>query len=241
MKPLHYHWSDTKKCPGTEQEDWQVGVADTSATFPRVLSASRGRAKLRGASGNSVKGLGMSSSSPSSRFAGLSSTIRGHSHPTVRKRTGERRRSKTGPFLIQQQPLQCFIYSKGWQETLYTQLEYPVGEPCNPHPIHIVIRIQVVEKLTLKLVVFQQDTVSSVISPRCMQTRVTPWSQPGSTLLGLDVWSGVSEIVSSTSTDKLVSAPQRSPLHCFSVTSSHVRGIITRTKKYKMKGWNSKM
>lgn len=32
-----------------------------------------------------MEGLERGSSSPSSRFAGLSSTIRGHSHPTMRE------------------------------------------------------------------------------------------------------------------------------------------------------------
>lgn len=53
-------------------------------------------------------------------------------------RNGERRRSKAGPCLIQQQqPLQGFTHGTGWGETLYTWLWHTISSPCSPYTIHI--------------------------------------------------------------------------------------------------------
>ncbi|KAK5855439.1 hypothetical protein PBY51_005540 [Eleginops maclovinus] len=72
-----------------------------------VRPASMCLAEPPGASGKSLGNLERGSSSPRSRFAGLSSTIRGHSHPTMREEVEKRRRSKAGLIQQQQQPLQA--------------------------------------------------------------------------------------------------------------------------------------
>lgn len=63
----------------------------------RVPPASRGCAEFRGASEKSTDGLERGGSSPSLRFAGLSSTIRGHSHPTMREELEKEGEARQAP------------------------------------------------------------------------------------------------------------------------------------------------
>lgn len=86
----------------------------------RVPPAAGGRTELQGSLGSPSTARREAAPAPARGFAGLSSTIRGHSHPTMRERTGERRRSKAGPYLIQQQqqqPLQSFTRNSPYTET----------------------------------------------------------------------------------------------------------------------------
>lgn len=61
-----------------------------------------------------------------------------------------------------------------------------------------------------------------------------PEEHPAAAGVGYLVWSiSATDTMSTTSTDELPPAPQRSPLHCYFITSSHVGRIITEETKVK--------
>lgn len=111
-----------------------MGVADDSA-LPAPEGSHlhpSGRVKLQGASGKSTERLDRGGSSPSSRFAGLSSTIRGHSHPTMRKEVEKGGEARPLPHTAAAAAaITGFHIQHKADEKLYTQLERAIGAPCN--------------------------------------------------------------------------------------------------------------
>lgn len=65
--------------------------------YRRGPPCTHGPAELLGRSGKPAGGPERGSSGPNAGFAGLSSTIRGHSHPTMEGKKGARRRRRPLP------------------------------------------------------------------------------------------------------------------------------------------------
>lgn len=107
-----------------------MGVAESSA--PESGGPGPEPEQL-GLLGSPAKGLGRGSSGPSLRFAGLSSTIRGHSHPTMREELEEGGEARQAPASYNSSSHYRVSHTAQAGEKLSnTQLESHTGSSCNP-------------------------------------------------------------------------------------------------------------